>query len=389
MASATREPAREQGSPLVSEDGHMLHKRILATALLAGACCCLALADALLSPTFGEPPHYSWMMGPFKKHSAPVFLPSQDGLDNKNVYNMAVIKEDSPLRGESTTGLSPRASARGSTISMIYRGESKGDTPATNTGRLFLATSQDGVHFQRHPEPVMVPEHAYESRGVEDPRLIKVDGTYYLTYTAYDGVLAKLCLATSRDLMHWEKRGPIFPEFPEANDVSPADWTKSGAIFSERIKEGEFKGKYVMYFGESDMWMGYSDDLLHWSYLKEPVIRRRPALGDSRVCEPGPPPIRTREGILLLYAGDNKTITPYYETFAALFDPSHPNLVLHRAERPILQPTQDWERKGYIPNVTFAESLIHDGGKWLLYYGGSDHVIGLAEAPFDPSLMTP
>jgi predicted GH43/DUF377 family glycosyl hydrolase len=346
----------------------MLTKRLYPTAFLAGACCCLAFAQTWVSPTFGDPPRYDWMMGPFQKHSSPVFTPSKDGLDNKNVYNMAVIQE-------------------GSTTFMVYRGESKSDTPRTNTGRLFLATSQDGEHFQRRPEPILVPDHAYESRGVEDPRLIKVEGTYYLTYTAYDGTLARLCEATSTDLLHWEKRGPIFPEFPEGNDVSPADWTKSGAIFSERIQDGPYKGKYVMYFGESDMWMAYSDDLLHWSYLKEPVIRRRPDRGDSRVCEPGPPPIRTKEGILLLYAGDNKTTTPYYETFAALFDPSHPDKVLHRADRPILQPTQDWERKGYIPNVVFAESLIHDGDRWKLYYGGSDHVIGLAEAPFVASLM--
>lgn len=343
-------------------------RRLIAALALTAATCGWGLADDLVSPTAATPPQYSWMMGPFKKHAQPIFLPSEKGLDNHNVYNMAVLKE-------------------GSTFKMLYRGESKKDTAKTNTGRLFLATSKDGVNFDRNPKPVMVSDQWYESRGVEDPRLIKVDGTYYLTYTAYDGKIARLCLATSSDLLKWKKYGPIYPKFPKQNEVSPADWTKSGAIFDQRLKSGPYKGKYIMYFGESDMWMGYSDDLIHWKYVKDPVIRRRPGHGDSRVCEPGPPPIQTKDGILLLYAGDDKTRPPYYVTYAAVFDLEHPDKVVHRAEKPILEPTLKWEKKGYIPNVVFSESLVHDGDKWRLYYGGSDHVIGMAEAPFDPALL--
>jgi predicted GH43/DUF377 family glycosyl hydrolase len=342
-----------------------LHHALAAFAL---ATTLVAAADTWVSPTFEKPPHYSWMMGPFRKFSEPIFSPSQNGMDNHNTYNMAVLKD-------------------GATIWMLYRGESRKDTAKTNTGRLFLSKSTDGVHFERQPVPVLVCDQPYESRGVEDPRLIKVKGTYYLTYTAYDGKLARLCLATSTDLNHWDKHGPIYPNFAEGNDVSPVGWTKSGAILDQPIAEGPYAGKYIMYFGESDMWMGYSDDLLHWKYVKEPVLRRRPGFGDSRVCEPGPPPIRTREGILLLYAGDDKTRPPFYVTYAALFDPKHPDRLLHRANKPILEPTLQWEQKGYIPNVVFAESLVHVGNHWNLYYGGSDHVIGLAEAPFDPHLL--
>ncbi|MBI3923940.1 MAG: glycosidase [Armatimonadetes bacterium] len=327
-------------------------------------------------------------MGPFRKHSRPVLQPSESGLDSKNVYNMAAVRENG-------------------TTSMLYRGESAGETAADCSGRLFLARSQDGVHFTRRAEPVMVPEFEYETRGVEDPRMITLkpgelkdesgrDVRYLLTYTAYDGKLARLCLATSDDLVHWNKRGPIFPKFPvEPGNVSPDDWTKSGAILNERIQDGPFAGKYVMYFGESSMWLGYSDDLLHWEYVSEPVMRARPDKQDNYLVEPGPPPIRTRDGILLLYNGvDRRDARGLegpghrpYRTFAALFDPENPTRVLARTDHPLLEPTQEWELEGYVGNVVFSESLVEQDGRWMLYYGGADRRIGLAEAEVDPRML--
>ena len=74
-------------------------------------------------------------------------------------------------------------------------------------------TSDDGIHFDRHPEPVLSPSEPYEEFGCEDPRVTEVDGTYYLTYSAWDRTHAQLCLATSKDLFTWEKHGPLFPDF--------------------------------------------------------------------------------------------------------------------------------------------------------------------------------
>ncbi|MCD4785033.1 MAG: glycoside hydrolase family 130 protein [Candidatus Eremiobacteraeota bacterium] len=320
-----------------------------------------------------QPAENNWSIGPFRKFEKPIMEPTKEGFDSKNVYNMATIRE-------------------GDTYYMIYRGEDKNETADDCTGRLGLAVSKDGINFEREPNPIILPDQPYDKQGIEDPRLVKIDDTYVLTYTAYDGKTAKLCLATSKDMRNWEKKGPLFPEFPADVDRT-ADWTKSGAILPERMKEGPFKDKYIMYFGDTDMWMGYSDDLENWSYVKEPVLRPREGKFDSRIVEPGPPPIKTKDGILLIYNGSTKgkpgeNFGGYYAG-AVLFDPKDPTKVLKRSEKPLIGPTQDWEKEGYVDNVSFVEGLtVSDDGTWNMYFGGADRSIGLAVADFKPELLS-
>lgn len=321
-----------------------------------------------------QPAEENWSIGPFKKFEKPIMEPTKEGFDSKNIYNMATIRE-------------------GDTYYMIYRGEDKDETAADCTGRLGLATSKDGINFERESNPILVPDQPYDKHGIEDPRLVKIDDTYVLTYSAYDGKTAKLCLATSKDMRNWEKKGPLFPEFPADADRT-ADWTKSGAILPEKMKEGPFKDNYIMYFGDTDMWMGYSNDLENWSYVETPVIRPREGKFDDRIVEPGPPPIRTKDGILLIYNGSTKATKPGenfggYYTGMVLFDAKDPTKVLKRSEKPIIGPTQDWEKKGYVDNVSFVEGLtVSDDGTWNLYFGGADRSIGLAVADFKPELLS-
>lgn len=323
--------------------------------------------------TSGEPEKLDWSIGPFRKFKNPIMSPSEEGFDSRNIYNMATIKE-------------------GNTFYMIYRGEAKGESAKDCTGRLGLAISQDGKNFIRYPKPIIVPEEPYEKQGIEDPRLIKVEDTYYLTYSAYDGDTAKLCIATSKDMVNWDKKGPMLPKIPYDDIVGKENWSKSGAILPEKIKEGPFKDKYIMYFGESYMWMAYSDDLENWDYVKEPVMGPREGKFDSRMIEPGPPPVMTKDGIFLIYNSSDKPkkegeIFGSYQAGAALFDPKDPTKVLNRSEKPIIEPTQAWEVNGYVDNVVFAEGLVVHDGKWNLYYGGADHKIGLAEAEFRPDQL--
>jgi len=320
-----------------------------------------------------QPGEEPWRIGPFKKFEKPIMKPAEEGFDSKNIYNMATIRE-------------------GDTYYMVYRGEDKDETAADCTGRLGLATSKDGIHFEREPDPILVPDQPYDKQGIEDPRLVKIDDTYVLSYTAYDGKTAKLCLATSKDLRNWEKKGPVFPKFP-GDAERTEDWTKSGALLPEKMKEGPFKDKYIMYFGDTDMWLGYSDDLEHWDYVKEPVLRPREGKFDSRIVEPGPPPIKTKDGILLIYNGSTEATKPGenfggYYTGMVLFDPKDPTKVLKRTEKPLIGPTQEWEKKGYVDNVSFVEGLtVSDDGTWNLYFGGADRNIGLAVADFKTDLF--
>lgn len=364
----------------------------ISTSLIA-----LATVIFLNQPLVAEPEsEASWYMQPWTKNTRPVLEPSakKEFFDSRNVYNMATIVEDGVIK-------------------MVYRGESLSEKAGSMTGRFGLAESRDGVNFERcvvdgAPEIIMEPTEPYESRGIEDPRLVKIDGTYYMTYTGYDGKFGQLCLATSTDLRNWEKHGPLFPEFKQLScplvPDSPRGASKSGAILPERLTSGEYEGKYIMLFGDTHMHLAYSDDLLTWTPVEEPVLSPRWESFDSLLVESGPPLLRTKDGILVIYNSAGHQVDPpadltpqekaqflfpqrKYAVGVALLDAKDPTKVLKRSTKPILEVTESWEKEGYIDNVVFAESLVKLGEQWVMHYGGADHVIGVATAPYDESLL--
>ena len=310
-------------------------------------------AAAQFSPPFG-----SWERLSLK----PVISPQGTDFESAGTFNPAVVEKDGK-------------------IVMLYRAQDK-----KGTSTLGYAVSADGIHFQRSPKPVFAPKAPYEKGGgTEDPRVVEINGTYYMTYTGYnnaDGVGtghrdAQLCLATSADLIHWVRQGVILPAYRGTWNVG---WTKSGAILPERIN-----GKYWMYYlgdaSDSDGKIGVasSDDLLHWTdALDHPVVSTRPGYFDSHVAEPGPPPVMLPEGIFLIYNGADDNLV--YSTGWVLFDKTDPTKVLARAEKPMFHPVETWEKSGQVPNVVFVEGLVRRGNRWLFYYGGADKDIGVAAA---------
>lgn len=324
---------------------------IFVAVLVAAA---IAAAAGSYTPPFGK-----WT----RLSPDPIVSPEGDKFESAGTFNPSVVKRDGKFV-------------------MLYRAQDH-----SGTSSLGYATSSDGVHFVKHSEPVLHSEAPYEKGGgVEDPRLQKVGDTYYLTYTGYNNVDgaapdkkdAQLCLATSRDLLHWERRGVIIPSFKGKWNVK---WTKSGAIVPEKIK-----GKYWMYYlgdakgKETQMGVASSDDLIHWTdALDHPVVASRAGTFDSQVVEPGPAPIMTPEGIFLIYNGaDDKLV---YSTGWVLFDKDDPTKVLARASAPVFLPERDWEKIGQVPNVVFVEGMVRDGQRWLFYYGGADKHVGVATAP--------
>jgi len=262
----------------------------------------------------------------------------------------------------------------GERLVMLYRAQG-----SQGVSRLGYAESGDGVHFTRRTEPVLVPETEYENGGgVEDPRLVKIGDEYYLTYTGYNKKDAQLCLATSKDLLHWERKGILLPAYKGNWNVG---WTKSGAILTEKIQD-----KFWMYWlgtatdHTDQMGVSFSSDLLHWTEATiAPVLPKRPGKFDSRVVEPGPPPVLTPEGIMLVYNGADDQLV--YRTGIAVFDLRDPGKVLHRSETPLFGPELQWEKQGRVPNVVFVEGMVQWKGKFLFYYGGADKYVGVAEAP--------
>jgi predicted GH43/DUF377 family glycosyl hydrolase len=272
----------------------------------------------------------------------------------------------------------PTAILEGPKTLLLFRAQDR-----DHTSRIGYAESTDGLHFKIRPEPVLSPEADYEKAGgVEDPRVTRINGTYYLTYTGYDLHSAQLCLATSSDLIHWERKGVILPAY---RGTWNTQWTKSGAIVPEKIND-----KWWMYYlgtrkdpdGQSRDYMGLasSTDLLHWADATPgPVLERRPGAFDSRVMEPGPAPTLTKAGILLLYNGADENLV--YGPGWVLFDRRDPRRVIARADESFLQPTLDWEKKGNVPNVIFLEGAIQKSAsdreiEFTGYYGGADKYIG-------------
>ena len=322
-----------------------------------GSLAFFAAAATLAAPSSNPP------FGPWKRLSSqPIIAPRGSGFESAGTFNPAVIEKDNK-------------------IVMLYRAQ---DDKGTST--LGYAVSDDGVHFSRSSEPVLGPEAPYEKGGgTEDPRLVKIGGAYYLTYTGYNNVDgigkakrdAQLCLATSSDLRHWTRHGVILPAYKGKWNVG---WTKSGAIVPERIN-----GKYWMYYlgdasdSEGKMGLASSSDLLHWTDASDqPVASTRPGSFDSKVVEPGPPPVLTPEGIFLIYNGADDNLV--YSTGWILFDKHDPAKVLARADKPILHPVESWEKVGQVPKVVFVEGLVRRGPHWLFYYGGADKYVGVATA---------
>ncbi len=226
---------------------------------------------------------------------------------------------------------------------------------------------------------MLSPENDYErDGGVEDPRLVLINGTYYLTYTGYNKKDAQLCLATSLDLVHWGRKGVILPAYKGNWNVG---WTKSGAIVPEKI-DGHF---WMYWLGTAadktdQMGLSYSDDLLHWTEATgTPVLPSRKEMFDARVVEPGPPPILTPQGIVLVYNGADDHLV--YRTGVAIFDRHDPRKLVARTDQPIFAPEKEWEKVGQVPNVVFVEGLSRKGDRFLFYYGAADKYIGVAEAP--------
>jgi len=284
----------------------------------------------------------------------PIVAPRGDGWESAGTFNPAVVR-------------------RGNKIVMLYRAQDK-----QGTSRLGYAESDDGLHFTRRDEPVLSPEADYEKNGgVEDPRLVQFGDTYYLTYTGYNRTDAQLCLATSKDLLHWERKGVIIPANKGNWNVK---WTKSGAIVPEKIN-----GKYWMYFlgtsaeNKDQAGLAESTDLLHWTEsTKTPVLPVRAGRFDSRVAEPGPAPILLKDEIVLIYNGADDNLV--YRTGIAIFDRSDPRKLKWRSNLPMFAPEEEWEKVGQVPNVIFVEGMVKEGSHYLFYYGGADKYVGVAEA---------
>lgn len=320
-----------------------------------------------------------------------------------NKYSGNPILSPNPANNwESAFLYNPTAIVLNETIFLLYRAQN-----ASKTSSIGLAWSTDGYNFTRLNTPVIYATEPYETiGGCEDPRIVRVNGTFHVTYTGFDNVTARLCMATSTDLLNWTKTGPLFPSFSDVaySDIDIAmariNHTKSGAIVDEPIG-----GLYHMYFGDSFFYHATSPDMKNWTvmsdYFTGPLLP-----WENRLIEPGPAPIKTRDGRwLLIYNGMTTGRIGYpkdqYSTGQMLIDPSgsfRPNLntsngvyqpalrdgPIARIENPLLVPEASDEQQGQVDQVVFSEGLVQFKGKWYLYFGQADSTLGVAVADVQP-----
>jgi len=296
----------------------------------------------------------------------------------------------------------PAAVVRNDSIYLLFRAED--NTNATlghRTSRIGLAVSIDGMHFTKYPTPVLYPDSSEYMKwdwpgGCEDPRVVeREDGTYVMLYTSWNYDVARLSVATSRDLRSWTKYGPVFKD--PAHGKFMDMWTKSASVVTKmkngRLIAAKIKNKYWMYWGEEFVNLASSDDLVHWEPMLIDsgellhVMDTRPGMFDSRLTEAGPPALLTDAGILFFYNGKNKedgsgdpnVSRGAYCGGQALFDKNNPSKLIDRMDTPYICPSLPHEITGqYKAGTTFTEGLVYYKKKWFLYYGTADSMVGLA-----------
>jgi len=277
--------------------------------------------------------------------------------------NNPIITPDHNLSYEKECTYNPCAIVHEKKVFLIYRAEEQYNNYIST---LCLATSEDGYKFTKYKNnPIIWPTSSEEEKGCEDPRITKIEDTFYLTYTAYEsydkkkGNKISLALATSKDLIHWVKHGSILQN------------VKSGYIYPKKIN-----GEYLMFVGDLNIDIARSKNLKDWKLDEKHFLKPRKSYFDSKLVEVGPPFIEISDKLIMIYNSANNDII-YSPSFLVL-DKKNPTKILYRHNKPIMTPDKQFELFGKVNNVIFAEGIVKFKNKYFLYYGGADKYVGVA-----------
>jgi len=300
----------------------------------------------------------------------------------KRVQKNPIIVPDENHKWESKATFNPAAIDLGGKIHILYRALS-----SDNTSVIGYALSVDGTKItERLSEPVYIPRENFETKkiggansGCEDPRLTKIGKNLYMCYTAYDSIGPPRVAVTSigvKDFLlrrwKWKK-----PEIITPNGVDDKD----ACIFPEKVG-----GKYLIFHR---IGTDICADFLKSLDFKKEVVNKcikifgpRSGMWDSAKVGITAPPIKTKEGWLLLY----HAISEHHHTYrigAVLLNLKDPTTVLSRSTDPIFEPEQLYEKEGIVNNVVFPCGMVARDGLLYIYYGGADKVVGVAAMELD------
>jgi len=314
--------------------------------------------------------------------------------ENDGVFNPAVIKE-------------------GNTVHMFYRAVRKGNYSTVGYCRLEGPLKV----VERYDKPVLFPQYEYEIQGVEDPRIVKIDDLYFLSYCTHDDLNALGAVATSPDMKEWKKHGIITPtltydEFKALTEANQqlnekyyryyADyklrgfldkklylWDKNIVFFPRRIK-GQLVYLHRIRPGiqivkvnsleeiSKEFWEKYMLDFRKYIVLDPKYQHEASYIGG------GAPPIETSDGWVMIYHGVQDTPTGYvYSACAALLDLENPEKEISRLKVPLFTPETVWEQEGIVNNVVFPTGTALFDDRLYVYYGAADAKIAVVSINFN------
>lgn len=326
-----------------------------------------------------------------------------------HVKKEGVILEKTEAGFENEGVLNPAAIRDGDTIHLFYRAVRKGNYSSIGYCKLSSPLEVE----ERFDMPILFPQLDYESHGMEDPRIVKIDDLYYLTYTAYDGVNALGALAVSKDLMHWDKKGLIVPQitYDEFNHLSQVDeiinvkysrYNKHDHIVEKQGKKVLLWDKNLIFFprridGKLCFLHRIKPDIqilvavhdlseltpLFWQNyflnFKEAVVLSPKYPHEISYLGGGCPPIETAEGWLIIYHGVCDSAKGYvYSACAALLDLANPKKEIARLPYALFKPELEWELRGEVNNVCFPTGAVLFDDTLYIYYGAADEQIACA-----------
>jgi predicted GH43/DUF377 family glycosyl hydrolase len=231
----------------------------------------------------------------------------------------------------------------------------------------------DGRSVEEIGDVRFLPDSEMDEFGVEDPRITTVGDRHYFTYVAVSRHGAATALASTTDFRHFERHGIIF--CPENKDV---------VLFPERVG-GEFVALHrpnaATPFCRPEMWVARSPDLVRWG--RHDCLHGGDAEWETGRVGAGTPPVRVADGWLEIYHGNRQPTRPgevgRYSTGLLLLDPDNPAKILRRTAGSVFEPTADFERNGFVPDVVFPTGIVECDGSYLVYYGAADSCTAVVE----------
>ena len=325
------------------------------------------------------------------------------------VKKEGIILSKTDLEFENEAVLNPAAFREGDNVHIFYRAVRNGNYSSIGYCRL------DGplTIAERWEKPFMVPEFEYESHGIEDPRIVKIDDLFYMTYTAYDGINAQGALATSKDMVHFKKKGIIVPPITYAEFVFLVEsagkvnenyyhnhkfyyqegdpekkmllWDKNLVFFPRKIN-GQLVFLHRIRPGIQLVAVNKLKDLTpefwknYFLNLQDHIVIDPVHAYESSYVGSGCPPIETEHGWLLIYHGveDSDHGLIYSACAAALLDLDDPRKEVARLPYALFSPEYEWEIKGDVNNVVFPTGTALFGDTLFIYYGAADSHIACA-----------